>query len=218
MSINDKKDIEFDGIPLVLTQSPMFMFPQRNYIRLSDIFNIHGKIRKYHGKILSLILIGCFDRLTKKLVDDDKLSMLYYTYGSLLYYWNWFYETSLVNKLIEKIEYNKKSDDTCDTWSGSLLRPSHIDHYDNSLLESLDSKFIFHIIIDTIIPNFSFREIKMSKEDYTRNTRKLVYIKHHGDVRTSGIALCPKCKTDIHGKGYIDRCFSCGQKLKWKRG
>jgi len=30
-----------------------------------------------------------------------------------------------------------------------------------------------------------------------------------------GKAHCPRCKTDIHGKGKIDYCYCCGQKLDW---
>ena len=170
---------EFDTscfIPLIFDTMPIFMEP-RNSIRLSTIFNIHDKIRNHHGKIMSLILIGNFDRMTKKLVNADKLTILYYIGGSLFYNWNWFYETSLIKKLIEKIGHNKKSDDMV----GNLLKPWYVNcyHCDDSLLKSFDIMSIFHIIINTIIPNFPFIEMELSKskEDYVGNTNALVVSK-----------------------------------------
>lgn len=201
--------------PFVLSGVPIFMKPQ-NAISLHVIFNIHDKIRKSHGKTLSLILIGAFDRLTKKLVRDDVLKILYCNYGHVIYGWNWFYETKLIEKLIEKIKHNKTSQETSLQYLFKSL--ICIDDIVDEIIYPNNHNAIFHMIVNTVIPNFSYMNIAITKEDYVRNTRKLVYIKHQGDKRTSGVALCPKCKTDIHGKWYIDRCFSCGQKLKWKRG
>lgn len=35
-------------------------------------------------------------------------------------------------------------------------------------------------------------------------------------IGNRGIAYCPRCDTDIHGKGMIPICPNCGQYLTWK--
>ena len=128
--------------PFVLAGVPIFMKPQ-NAISLHAIFNIHGKIRKSHGKTLSLILIGSFDRLTKKLVRDDVLEILYCNYGHVIYGWNWFYETKLIKKLIEKIKHDKNSQETS---LQILFKPLfYIDDIIDEMIYPIDHNAIFHM-------------------------------------------------------------------------
>ena len=35
-------------------------------------------------------------------------------------------------------------------------------------------------------------------------------------IGNNGIAYCPRCGADIHGKGMITECPNCGQSLTWK--
>lgn len=39
--------------------------------------------------------------------------------------------------------------------------------------------------------------------------------KNESDVKKRGIGYCANCKTDVHGRGRIDRCHKCGQSLLW---
>lgn len=36
-------------------------------------------------------------------------------------------------------------------------------------------------------------------------------------VRDKSKAHCPNCGQDIHGKGKMERCFRCGQRLDWTK-
>lgn len=198
--------------PLVLTQKPRFLLnPYSNTIFYGDIRLYHHRIRQNHGKIMSLILFGTFDKMTQRLLDDKVIELSYcppfLSYNGRGFNWRTDYEHKLILELIE-LSRNKNIEITDRTIQESIpeIRPQC-----HKKVQEIQDQ-----IIDTIIPNFSFNNIKMSKKDHVRNTRKLVHVKHYDDIKYRGIAVCPNCKNDIHGKWKNDKCFNCGQKIKWK--
>lgn len=193
--------------PMVLIKKPRFLWDlYPGTIFYGDIRLYHHRIRQNHGKIMSLILFGTFDKMTQRLLDDKVIELSYnhpfLSYNGSGFNWRTDYEHKLILELIEL----SRNDNTNIQESTPEIRP----RVHKRIQEIQDQ------INDTIIPNFPFSGIKMSKKDYVRNTRKLVHVKHYDIVKYRGIALCPNCKNDIHGKWKIDKCFNCGQKIKWE--